>query len=226
MLRTKRQGDSRRRKRLASENFETTFELYFLLRTSFKHDFCWCLLFSKIFRVFEEEKMQFWADAHTGASTIWMQRDFTSPTRNTRYFKKGTKPLKPVFCLHLASTDNQVLNAGVYSQRAWLLWDQLHSLHWHGERVVFKWEGVWRNDVEVNNQSESFTVSEAGLAEDGPPVVKVILFKQENLKARIKPRWATLARRTGWRSRARRRARPAAQSRLPAPLQVLPGARN
>ena len=41
----------------------------------------------------------------------------------------------------------------------------------------------WKDADQVHNQSESFTVSEAGLAGDGPPVVKVILFKQEKLKA-------------------------------------------
>ena len=79
----------------------------------------------------------------------------------------------------------------------------------------------------MHNQSESFTVSEAGLAGGGEPVVKVsnkILWDhiwRSRTHARTFSRWETLAQRTGWQSRARPRAPRAAQSRRSARRQVL-----
>ena len=106
--------------------------------------------------------------ANTGASTLWMPRDFTSPTRSIRcqhsfpttHWNHRLTSKTWCRCVFAAS----VASVGSATQPA---------RTWSTKLSDSQMQRFWKDADQVHNQSESFTVSEAGLAGGGQPVVKV-----------------------------------------------------
>ena len=105
---------------------------------------------------------------NTGASTLWMPRGFTSPTRSIRcqhsfpttHWNHRLTSKTWCRCVFAAS----VASVGSATQPA---------RTWSTKLSDSQMQRFWKDADQVHNQSESFTVSEAGLAGGGQPVVKV-----------------------------------------------------
>ena len=153
------------------------------------------------------------------------------PTRSQElqlYECRGASPLQPgvlgtVWKSFLWTSNHhlvtRLLNVGLYSQRAWLLWDQLHSLRGHGQQNyrILRCRGFERMLIRFTTSPRVSQWARLAWLEAGNLLSrwpKLILWLV------TKSRWVTRVQRTGWRFPAQRPALPAARSRLWDPLRV------
>ena len=163
-----------------------------------------------------------------GRNVVNCFKEFLSKTQELQLYEcRGASPLQPgVFGVNILSPPpieiigwQPKLDAGVYSQRAWLLWDQLHSLRGHGQQNyrILRCRGFERMLIRFTTSPRVSQWARLAWLEAGNLLSrwpKLILWLV------TKSRWVTRVQRTGWRFPAQRPALPAARSRLWDPLRV------